>query len=205
MYLAILPRRMFVVWFAANAKTGDGANFGIPSESERDAALGSRADTYGDYSRANSEYQKNRQPVDMVAKKKLLVAAFERIDAKVEPAIDLKRWPAVTDALNAELYGFKSLLTQITRGAQGGKLCLVDPSQRGPTMPSGFDPDDCPLQKLQIAILQDVNDLFRVASTTKDKNKASSLYRAFQKDVAGFVANVPDRAPLVDVRLDLSY
>eukprot|EP00630_Chrysocystis_fragilis_P000197 CAMPEP_0197396490 /NCGR_PEP_ID=MMETSP1165-20131217/9658_1 /TAXON_ID=284809 /ORGANISM="Chrysocystis fragilis, Strain CCMP3189" /LENGTH=232 /DNA_ID=CAMNT_0042922323 /DNA_START=38 /DNA_END=736 /DNA_ORIENTATION=- len=192
----------------ASAKSGEGARFGIPDESERDAALGARADSYGDYSRENSAYRKSLRPADeatITAKREKLVAARSRLEAKVGPALEKKQWSKIVDALNGEMFDFKTLLSDVTKARQGGKVCLVDPSQRG-GIPKGLDPDDCPLQLVQVAVLQDVNDLFRLASSTRDLPKAQTAYSNFQKDIATFIAeSAASSGSTTSARLDLSY
>lgn len=199
----------------AVAKTGEGARFGTPSASEADAALGSRADSYGDDSRENSVYRKNIQVDEssIQAKRQKLASAKDRLETKLESALEKKQWAKVVDSLNAEMYSFKSLLSDVTKARQDGRVCLVDPSQRGGFIPKDFDPDDCPLQLVQVAILQDVNDLFRIASSTRDTTRAVAAYTKFKTDLDRFLAQSeasPNRSPegasgRRKARLDLAY
>jgi len=171
----------------ASAKLGVGANLGLPSQDEADGALGGKADTYGDASRANSLYRRQLEYTsDLVeSKKRSLEASFKRLDAKLSPAVAKAAYPAIADALNLEAFTFKSLLSDLTKAKQEGKVCLVDVSQRGLTMPKGLDPSDCPLQLKQVAILQDINDLM-LSAKTRDKSGASTYYAALAKDIDTF-------------------
>ena len=171
----------------ASGKQGDGARFGLPSDSEADAILGSRADTYGDASRANSLYNK-QVTTDAMLKKKL--ASFETsaqtLTTKLTVAVDKNQFPKITDALNAEAYTLKTLLSDITKTKQNGKVCLVDISQRGITMPAGFDPSECPLQLKQTAILQSINDL-QQSAITRDSKGAVTSFANLSNDIDAFL------------------
>lgn len=96
---------------------------------------------------------------------------------------------AVVDACNAELFTFKSTLSEVTKLASSGKVCFVDPSQRGLTMKKGMDPDDCPLQVIQLRVLADINAVFNFASG-KHLDSAAPEYEAFIKDFDDFAAAV---------------
>lgn len=199
----------------AVAKTGDGARFGTPSASEADAALGSRADSYGDNSRENSVYRKTLQVDESTiqAKRQKLASAKDRIETKLGSALEKKNWAKVVDSLNAEMYSFKTLLSDVTKARQDGRVCLVDPSQRGGFIPKDFDPNDCPLQLVQVAILQDVNELFQIASSTRDTTRALAAYTKFKTDLDRFLVQ-SEAAPVLSsdsaarrrkTRLDLAY
>lgn len=186
--LVEVSRRLFLV-SPAIAKVGDGARIGFADPSEADAILGARADPYGENSRQNSVYQKNLQIDDektILQKREELREVGERLDKSVGLSLEKKQWPKVVDGLNREMFRFKGLLSDVTKARQFGKVCLVDKSQRG-GIPKGYDPEDCPLQLVQVSVLQDVNSLFQIASTTRDSKKANDVYAKFQYDLGNFL------------------
>ena len=192
----------------AHAKQGDVANFGLPSASEADAALGGKADTYGDASRANSVYAQRAAPDDaaVTAKRDALVASAKRFDVKIRSALEKNQWSGVTSVLDTEMYAFKQGLSFVVKAQQGGKVCLIDPSQVG-AIPKGYDPSDCPLQLLQMDVLQDLNGLYQVAGKEKDIAKSTRIYDKFLVDWGAFLAKskavgVPKA---VEFRRDMSY
>ena len=188
---------------AALAKEGRAANMYVNTDKNTaDAALGGKADSWGDESRKNGLYASQQKALyggvipgsdsngdagelGKVDKKVLKARLDElngsrtRLAAKVEPALSKGKWPAVVDACNSELYQFKSFLAATTKLAQGGKVCLIDATQRGMTMPRGMDPADCPLQQVQVAILQQINNVY-VEASRKDCVAASASFAKFQ-------------------------
>lgn len=195
---------------------GAPAKFGVPDAETQEMMRGGKGDMWGDDSRQNGIYATQQKKVygtnvapgvgsganngAMAVKgsvdKKLLAARVDdlkgsraRLAAKVEPALAKGKWPAVVDACNSELYQFKQYLSVATKMAQGGQVCLVDASQRGINMPKGMDPSDCPLQLIQVAILQDVNDVYLYASK-KDVDKSAECFAKFQVDFDAFAAAV---------------
>jgi len=177
----------------SNAKSGDGARIALPSKDEADAIMGSRADSYGDSSRENSIYKQQQAKIqsDSLLSSKLssLKTTANKLQAKLSPAVEKQQNPKILDALNADMYQFKSLLSDVTKLRQGGKVCLIDISQRGGFIPKGLDPDDCPLQLIQVAVIQDANDLTRAAQT-RDNKAASKAYAAFVADFDRFLAGI---------------
>jgi hypothetical protein len=187
---------------AVMAKQGEGAKMFVNTDpNTADAALGGKADSWGENSRNNGIYASQQKALyggvlpgstgdgDAGDKgkvdKKVLKARLEeltacrmRLASKVEPALAKGKWPAVVDACNAELFQFKSYLSAATKLSQGGRVCLIDATQRGITMPQGMDPDNCPLQLVQVRILQYVNDVY-VEASRKDVDAAAKSFAKF--------------------------
>jgi len=113
-----------------------------------------------------------------------------RLQEKLDKAFTKNNWVGVVDACNAELYTFKSTLSEVTKLASGGKVCFVDPSQRGLTMKKGMDPDDCPLQVIQLRVLGDINAVFSIASGKHQLDPAAPSYAAFLADFDAFASAV---------------
>ena len=178
---------------AANAAKGDMATFGLPDKSEADAGMGMKADSFGDESRENGLYaQAVRQKYSQVdreviqAKLTWLKASVARLEKKIAPALSKGSWAPIVDACNAELYGFRQAISEVAKQFSGGKVCLIDESQRGLTMPKGLDPDDCPLQLLQVAVLGDLNQLYTFANLKK-MDLAGDSFAKFLKDFDAFI------------------